>query len=110
MKVHIQTIGGACPIQAEGTINNTPFFFRARGNRWTLGIGGEDLIGNPTWFYNGNYEEAGWMSQEEAKRLIEETAQKHYAIRLAQKMTDPSNGWNLPCKQTPGYSDIDPAQ
>lgn len=81
MKVHIQAIGGVCPIQAEGTINNAPFFFRARGNRWTLGIGGEPVL-KPESFYSGNFPDAGWMSEDSARALIETTAKTH-----AQKQT-----------------------
>jgi hypothetical protein len=103
-------LGGYCPVQAEGTMNAVPFYFRARGNRWTFALGGDDLIRTPKWFYNGNYENAGWMSHEEARRLIEETCQKHCSIRLAQKMTEPSNGWKLPFPQCPDYSDIEPPQ
>ena len=29
---------GLCPVQAEGTIDGYPFYFRARGERWGLHI------------------------------------------------------------------------
>jgi hypothetical protein len=36
--LRIDTIGGACPCQAEGTILDKPFYFRARHGGWTLDI------------------------------------------------------------------------
>lgn len=35
----VKYIGGACPVQAEGTVDGIPFYFRARGNGWSLSIG-----------------------------------------------------------------------
>jgi hypothetical protein len=29
---------GTCPVQAEGKINGLPFYFRSRGNNWSLSI------------------------------------------------------------------------
>ncbi len=31
-------LGGACPVQAEGTIDGHPFYFRFRGDEWSLTI------------------------------------------------------------------------
>lgn len=76
MNLQIHSIGGVCPLQAEGTIENKPFFFRARGNRWTLGIGGEPVL-KPESFYSGSIPDAGWMSEAAARELIETTAQIH---------------------------------
>jgi hypothetical protein len=70
--IDITLLGGNCPVQAEGTVNGVPFYFRARGARWTMGIGG-DVVGNPDWRvelpYGTDYE-AGWMSLEEAEAFI----------------------------------------
>lgn len=30
--------GGYCPVQAEGTVNGNPFYFRARHGDWSLHI------------------------------------------------------------------------
>jgi len=83
MNLKIASLGGICPIQADGKINNEPFFFRARGNRWTLGIGGEPVL-NPKFFYSGNFPEAGWMSENSARSIIEKTAQLHLQGRPSQ--------------------------
>lgn len=70
----IDEIGGNCPVQAEGTIDGTPFYFRARGARWTLSVGGRDVILEPDWFHEEPYGDgpfdAGWMSLEEARGFI----------------------------------------
>lgn len=66
-------IGGNCPVQAEGTVDGKPFYFRARGQRWRLGIGGK-VVSDPDWGYGEYYGDeqfaAGWMSEEEARGFI----------------------------------------
>jgi hypothetical protein len=74
--VQIDQIGGQCPVQAEGTIYGHPFYFRARGEQWSIGIGGEPVTA-PIWDRCepwGSWPEAGYMPEEEAIRLIYETA------------------------------------
>lgn len=70
----IDKIGGYCPVQAEGFVGSKPFYFRARGNRWSMSIGGEDVIGEPDWYYEEPYGsgpyDAGWMSEQEARAFI----------------------------------------
>src|SRR5262245_31139700 len=78
--LHIDCIGGNCPVQAEGTIGGEPFYFRARGTHWSIGIGG-DVVGNPDWnrevpWGDGPFS-AGWMPIEEAKRIIEQCAKDY---------------------------------
>lgn len=75
-EVIISEIGGYCPVQAEGTINGKLFYFRARGSRWSLGIGG-DPVSNPEWRYEEPYGtgfDAGWMDIEEAKTFIDKAS------------------------------------
>lgn len=38
MELIITSLGGVCPVQAEGTINGKPFYFRARHGKWSLDI------------------------------------------------------------------------
>ncbi|MCV9965101.1 hypothetical protein OIU34_24695 [Pararhizobium sp. BT-229] len=72
--VNIDWLAGFCPVQAEGTIDGLPFYFRARGRRWRIGIGG-DRVMNPMWGYGELYGtgpfDAGWMSEDEALVFIE---------------------------------------
>lgn len=56
---------GNCPVQAEGIINGLPFYFRARWDRWTLGIGGDPIMA-PVWSCEEDCPDAGWMEDEEA--------------------------------------------
>jgi hypothetical protein len=37
--IYTEEIGGHCPVQAEGTINGYPFYFRSRHQHWALYVG-----------------------------------------------------------------------
>lgn len=80
--VHIEMIGGNCPVQAEGTIAGKEFYFRARGERWSIGIGG-DTVGDPDWYYEEEYPggqfAAGWMTEAEARTFIDQAADRYIA-------------------------------
>lgn len=83
MTLVIDMIGGQCPVQAEGKIDGKPFYFRARGERWTMGIGGEDVVGYPQWkrwakWGDGPFA-AGWMTEDEARKIIEQCAADYSA-------------------------------
>ena len=84
VKVEITQGGGLCPVQAEGTINGKPFYFRARGSSWRLNIGGEDLILKPEWSYEEDYGDgpfdAGYMSEEEARTFIQKAAEMYATL------------------------------
>lgn len=81
MAVTINLIGGNCPVQAEGTIDGEPFYFRARGERWSIGIGG-DVVADPDWYYEEPYPgekfAAGWMTDDEARKFISEAAERYF--------------------------------
>ena len=78
----LDTIGGSCPVQGEGTVDGLYWYFRARGERWSFevwdvsfGPFGE-LPGKPelwltgaAWDEEGEYG-AGYMPVQEAERLI----------------------------------------
>lgn len=74
--VDISWIAGNCPVQAEGKINGKFFYFRARGNRWSISIG-ETRFGT-SWEHSEPYGEtpyaAGWMDIDVATELIEDAA------------------------------------
>lgn len=76
--VVIDTIGGNCPVQAEGTINGKPFYFRARGSYWSIGIGGVDPGIDPEWEHDEKYSDelyaASWMTEDEARAFIDKAA------------------------------------
>lgn len=75
--VVIDCLGGNCPVQAEGWIDGVPFYFRARGRRWQVGIGADPVtatMGGPGWYYEEPYGDhdyaAGWMDEREARHCI----------------------------------------
>jgi hypothetical protein len=94
--VQIRCIGGNCPVQAEGTINGEPFYFRARGEHWSIEVEGGFVLedaekGIPRHgFYmereygDGPYD-AGWMPVDEARGFITEAAE-HYTRWKADAM------------------------
>ena len=78
MDYEIEWLGGLCPVQAEGTIDDKPFYFRSRGTHWSFTVG-SDII-KPEWYYEEEYGEwpsAGWISEEEALSFIEKAAIKY---------------------------------
>jgi len=91
--IMIGDIGGVCPVQATGTFDGRPFYFRAR---WSLTISmadnaGDDPVSVSTgrisgWYWNGTgnpefdgnghtYEDGkhhyGWMELDAARKCIE---------------------------------------
>lgn len=71
--IHINWLGGKCPVQAEGTINGKPFYFRSRGDWWCIEIG----FGKAGWKYEesyGNWPEAGYITDDEAMEFIRQAA------------------------------------
>jgi len=81
-EIQITELGGNCPVQAEGTIRGELFYFRARGNRWSLSIG-SDPIGSPAWWMVEQYGEgpydAGWMPEDDAEKFIRKAAALYLA-------------------------------
>ncbi len=78
----IDTVGGNCPVEAEGTVGGKPFYFRARGEHWTMSIGGEPVM-KPEWHRRRQYGtrrfDAGWMEWNEAEAFIKESAADYLA-------------------------------
>lgn len=88
-QIDIEWLGGNCPVQAEGTVDGKEFYFRARGQRWSMSIGGEDVVGAPDWYLEAEYPggpfAAGWMSEEEALALIHKAIDAWIAEIAAQQ-------------------------
>jgi hypothetical protein len=71
-------IGGACPVQGIGEVDGVPWYFRARGERWSLEFGvGElpdgELVGEAIFErggYVGPWPDAGWIGVRHAWSLI----------------------------------------
>ena len=84
MSLLIDAIYGNCPVQGEGSVAGKPFYFRARWEHWSMGIGGDPVV-EPEWYREQKWGDgpyaAGWMEEEEAKRIIELCAADYLAGR-----------------------------
>ncbi len=80
--VTIDYEGGLAPVQIGGHLDGVPFYFKARGKHWTVGIG-HDNIANPDWFWGQNYSdaefEAGFMSLIEARVFLFDAIERYRA-------------------------------
>lgn len=77
----IEWIGGNCPVQAEGIIDGKRFYFRARGEHWSLEIHPTASVRYAKWpegiapweheeeWGNGPFD-AGWMPEDVAREMI----------------------------------------
>lgn len=82
MSLVIDTLGGMCPVQAEGTIDGVPFYFRARGEHWKFSAGIDPVKISLGWAEGFFREEewgdgpfsAGYMPLDEAQKIIEKCA------------------------------------
>ncbi len=76
---------GNCPVQAEGTINGEEFYFHARGEHWSMSIGGEDVVMHPLWHCWEKYSDdtfgAGWMTEEEARGFLDKAIYQYLKDR-----------------------------
>jgi len=85
MNIEIDMLGGNCPVQAEGTIEGHPFYFRARGSHWSLEISPPPGISGALWEYGRYYApwpHAGWMTEDEALAFIRYGAEQWKRDRL----------------------------
>lgn len=68
-------IGGTVPVQAEGTIDGQPLYFRARGAEWSLDIGRIDGSDHPPLWWHvepwGDWPDAGYMPEDVALAMID---------------------------------------
>lgn len=94
----------ACPVQIEGTFAGVPFYFRARGQRWSLGVGG-DPVGAPAWQIGAPWGRtkyaAGWMPHKIAWRLLRKGLRRwaREAGFERRSLGRPSRGWRRHVRQ-----------
>jgi hypothetical protein len=72
-QIEIDTVGGFCPCQANGTFYGNPFYFRARNGEWTIEVArpGSDPICNPELFFmEGDDPDEGYMEVHDAMKEI----------------------------------------
>ena len=70
----IENLGGNCPVQAEGVLADTRFYYRARGTHQALETETGFEFREPV---IGNEFVAGWISDEAARRFIMRAAQAY---------------------------------
>ena len=73
--IAIDTFGGNCPVQMDGTIDGKCFYFRARGAHWSFGVGEDpgDAIDGTLFYHDqeyGEWPDAGWMTRVEAAGFV----------------------------------------
>lgn len=79
MNLVIESIGGNCPVQAEGMIGEKHFYFRSRGAAWQFHVADDEagIFESGEWIYEEDYGEwpdAGWITEEEARAFIGKAA------------------------------------
>jgi len=89
-KVELVYAGGSCPFQAEGRVDGYPFYFRSRGQHWSLQIClnrecetnyvNWPFQGQPLWIHREKYSEdefaAGWITAVEASKFITQAIER----------------------------------
>jgi hypothetical protein len=77
LHINITLKTGHCPVQIEGTIDTYPFYFRARGEKWTAYIADKPngiAFCDTSWTYSEPYGNepfaAGWMDLDDAQKLL----------------------------------------
>ena len=72
--IEVRYFGGNCPVQAEGAVDGQEFYFRARGARWSMSIGGDDHVLEPDWYHEEEWGDgpfsAGWMPEDVAREMM----------------------------------------
>jgi len=82
MNIEFEWLGGYCPVQAEGTINEYPFYFRSRGNHWSFSVApkGESPVSMGMFFRREKWGNksfaAGYMPEKEVRRIIQKCAEE----------------------------------
>lgn len=108
MNIRIDYLGGNCPVQAWGMIDGREFYFRARGQSWSMQIGDWYRI-NP--WGDGPYA-AGWMPEETARQIIENCAaecrSESEAPHWQPLLAPPADGDVRPDCDASNYSEIPP--
>jgi hypothetical protein len=76
-------LAGYCPVQSSGVIDQSYWYFRARGSYWRFEAGGNEIgTKGPTWWYEEEWPgktgfEAGYMSDQDAISNILKAVKKY---------------------------------
>lgn len=83
----LDSLGGNCPVQAEGSVDGKRFYFRARGGEWRFHVADDDdlIFDNPLFYIERDYGEgpyaAGWMPRHEALGFIVQSIAEYRAAQ-----------------------------
>lgn len=88
--VFTQEPNGYCPVQAEGTIDGFPFYFRSRWDSWSLRVAPSNPFGPDAWCHDEEYPGggefgAGYASKDECVEFINKCAK----LWLERKVEEP---------------------
>ncbi|PJJ48612.1 hypothetical protein [Hymenobacter chitinivorans] len=93
----VGALEGYCPVQAEGTVNAYPFYFRARWKEWAFSIAETSLMdavdmqsfeGGEAYGFlvsgsvPGKYD-ASWMDYDVAEAIIKDCCRQYHQLRSA---------------------------
>lgn len=70
----IDWLDGNCPVQAEGTVDGRPFYFRARWQHWSFDV--DDVTFREARWGDSPFA-AGWMPHDAARNIIERCAEEY---------------------------------
>lgn len=91
MKIKFQSpIGGTAPVQAEGTVNGFPFYFKSRGNAMRLYVASSpfsDPFDNDSWTYAEDYKPeddfaASYAPKEDCEAFLDRAFEKWVEEKL----------------------------
>lgn len=77
-EIEYTELGGACPVQADGAIDGHPFYFRYRGDQWSLTIapiGGDPMDTIAAVYFRSRDNHTGeyfngWMEDDEVREIV----------------------------------------
>lgn len=83
-RANITQLGGSTPVEGEGTLpDGAAFYFHARGEAWEFSVAAtvDEAVSAPRWRWSEPYGdrqyEAGYMSEEMARAIIESCAEMY---------------------------------
>lgn len=78
---------GACPVQYEGRICDQWFYFRARHDHWSIGIGNslDEAVSGDVWEHGQGYTDASWMPHAKAATYIHQAVTVYHAGAFMEK-------------------------
>lgn len=61
---------GSQPVQSTGLIDGKDFYFREGDGFWSLSVGGADVVDQPDWYYEEEYDAPDELSEDAVYGLI----------------------------------------